>query len=125
MFIFAADSPVGISAAVHAKPAKRERMRFGKGATTHDRGRDWNLRGFGKLAQLFAGVPANDSATAIKHGPFGFFDQTDDLVEDDIVSLRSRPISAKRDLFGPDRLRFALLNILGNIHNHRTGSAGL
>src|SRR5688572_27254055 len=97
---------------------------FGESADAHDGGGDGNLGGFGKLAQLFAGVAADHAAAAIKNRTLGFFDETDDLIEFKVVGMRLGIVAAEIDLFRKNRLRALLLDVLGDVDDDRAWSTG-
>ncbi len=63
-------------------------MAFGKTAAAHDRGGDGNLRGLGEFLQFGGRLAGNDAAAAIEHGALGFFDQSNDFIQGEVVGLQ-------------------------------------
>ena len=121
----AADRPICIGCAVHAQPPQGERVRLREGTAAHDRAGHGDLRGFDKLAQFLARIAADDPAADIEHGTFGFFDEANDFIQGKIAGSGVGIVAAQMDFLGENGLRFGLLNVLGHIHDHRPGAAGL
>ena len=110
---------------MHPEPPQRERVCLRKCTHAHDGRGDWNLRGFGKLAQFLAGVGADDAAAAVEHRALGFFDQPDDFVQRHIVGFFVRMVAAQVNFPGKHRLRALLLHILWNVNDHGAGPSRL
>ena len=125
MFEFAAHRPVGVGGSMHSQPAQGQRIGFWKSPATHDGRGHRNLGGFGESPQFLARIPGDESAAAIQHRTLRLLDQTDDLVQHEIVGTLVGMVSAQGDAGGPHWLGFLLLNVFGKINHHRSGSSAL
>ena len=128
--VFAVHRPVGGGGTVHAEPAQRERMRLGKTADAHERGRHGDVRGLGELLEFRRRAAGDDAAADIEHGALGLLDEADDFVERDVVGFQvGLGVAAQTFLdLGerrPDGLRLDLLDVLGEINDDRAGASRL
>ncbi len=110
--------------AVHAGHAEVLRVRVGKRAARHQSGHDGRTGLLGELQQLLLGSAADHSAADVQDRLLRGGEHLtggDDLLA---VRLRHRAVAEQLDLGRPDERGRLLLRVLGDVDEHRAGTAG-
>ena len=112
--------------AVHAHHAQVERVRGGKRAQAEQRESHGNLRALGKGADLLHGAGFRDAVAGENDGALGVADQFGGLREAAVFYVQHRMRTVRLRLGGfKVEDRRGLLRVLGDVDEHRAGSAGL
>jgi len=112
--------------AVHAHHAQVERVRGRESAQAQQRQGYGNLRALSQSAHLLHRARFDDAMAGQDHRPLGIADQLRGLLQPGLVHVQHGmgPIGA-RPGGGKVEDGRGLLRVLGNIHQHRAGTAGL
>ncbi len=111
--------------AVHAHHAQVERVRGRESAQAEQREGDGNLRALGQRAHLLHGAGFHDAVAGEDDGALGVADELGGLVEARLFDTQHgvRAIGAGLGSFKVEDGR-ALLRVLGDVDQHRAGTAG-
>jgi len=116
---------VNPSFAVHAHHAETELMRSRKGTETEERRSHGNLKAFGQSAKLIHGVGFHDTMAGEDDGPLGRENEMKGFGKSILLGGEHGMWTVRLGLgSGEIEIRHALLRILGDIHQDRTGAAG-
>ena len=129
---------VGGVGAVHTHHAGEQGVVAGTGAAAHDGGAHRGVQGFNELAELGYSPPgANDAASHQHHGAFCLCNQIQQLLNVPVVGLRRAQVSAGTPHQVGQAAMVGVLghgqilvvrrgggDVLGDIHQHRAGTAG-
>ena len=114
---------VGGVGAVHAAHAEPEGILRGEAADAHEAAGHGDMQGFGHFRDGRGSVRKNDAAAGENHRIAGLLDFLDSLVELADVGLVRGIVGAHINRLGPHKLGFAYLHILGQVHQHGSGTA--
>ena len=100
-------------------------MRFRKAADSHQRRGYRNLGAFGKLGQFLRSLRSDHTATAIDHRPLGGGNKAQHLLKGQIIRASHGIVAAQADSLREDWMGSLVLDVLGNIDQHRAGTSAL
>ena len=100
-------------------------MGLGEAANSHQGRGHGNLGAFGKLCQLVGGLRCDHTAAAIDHRPLGRGNKAQHLLKRQIIRTAHGIVTAKADSLREDRMSCLVLDVLGNIDQHRPGTSTL
>ena len=107
------DGVVRIHRAVHAEPFEGKRVRLGKAADAHQRGRHVESACARRIRCNSADAsPLDDAAAAVNHRLLRLPDEPDQFVDLTSSAFRTRVVTAELHLARVNRLRLAHLDVL-------------
>ncbi|SHU32967.1 Uncharacterised protein [Mycobacteroides abscessus subsp. abscessus] len=111
--------------AVHPGHTHVQLVAVGECTARHKGGDDGDAGQFGQFLEFRGGVRTDDTATDVQHRALGGGDEPDRLTNLLAVRLGDRLVAGQVDLRRPAERGLCLQDVLGDVHEHRTGTAAL
>ncbi|CAM5513511.1 hypothetical protein SANTM175S_00990 [Streptomyces antimycoticus] len=109
---------------VHARHSHVQRVAVGERAERHQGGGDGRSGELGEHLQLGGGARLDDAAADVEDGPPGCRDQLGGLADLLGVRLGDGPVAGQVHDGRPGEGGLRLEDVLGDVHQHRAGTAG-
>ena len=110
---------VGVNGAMHAEPFEGEVVILGEATDSHQGGGHGDLGTLRKLLEFLGSIRRDHASAAVDHRLLGGGDQTEHFLKGDLIGPAHGVVAAQGDALGEDRLGRLVLDILGNIDQHR------